>query len=340
MAELRWAPPRREDDPAWAALLAAIEAVDVRGETYELEDLDLEWQSVWAHPEENARLVWDGNELVAFVWLAVRPGSREAHKVSMWGGVRPSHRRRGIGTQLFEWAMQRATPIAPTMEGDLPTKLETDAAVHQTDLLALAERDGPRAGAPLPRDRPPDRTTARRGARAAGPRAGAVEPELDEAARLAHVEAFADHWGSEPRTVEEWAQWYTGHRGFRPDLSVLAVEPASGEVVSLVLCAAYPQDWVTVPVEAWINTVGTRRAWRGKGVASWLMTESLRRIAAADDGFERAILGVDAENPTGALRVYRRLGFAEDVRSVISLEPGRCRRAIRRSRACGGRCRA
>ena len=49
------------------------------------------------------------------------------------------------------------------------------------------------------------------------------------------------------------------------------------------------------------------------------MTESLRRIAAADDGFERAILGVDAENPTGALRVYRRLGFAEDVRSVTTL---------------------
>ena len=85
-----------------------------------------------------------------------------------------------------------------------------------------------------------------------------------------------------------------------------------------MLCAAYPQDWATVPVEAWINTVGTRRAWRGKGVASWLMAESLRRIAAADDGFERAILGVDAENPTGALRVYRRLGFDEDVRSVTT----------------------
>jgi mycothiol synthase len=72
-------------------------------------------------------------------------------------------------------------------------------------------------------------------------------------------------------------------------------------------------------VEAWVNTVGTRRGWRGKGVASWLLTDALRRIAAADDGFERAILGVDSENPTGALRVYRRLGFDEDVRSVTSL---------------------
>jgi len=319
MADLRWTPPRREDDLEWAALLADIEAVDVRGETYELEDIDTEWRSVWAEPADNARLVWDGRTLVAFVWLTVRPGSRDAHKVGMWAGVRPTHRRRGIGTQLFEWAIARATDIAPTLDPARPTKLETDAAGHQTVLRALAERMGlepvrnfleiarpiaePLADAPAP----------------AGLELVAWSPDLDERARLAHVEAFEDHWGSEPRTVEEWTQWYTGHRGFRPDLSMLAVEPASGEVASLVLCAAYPQDWVTVPVEAWVNTVGTRRAWRGKGVATWLMTDVLRKIAAADDGFQRAILGVDAENPTGALRVYRRLGFSDDVRLVTSL---------------------
>jgi mycothiol synthase len=319
MAELRWASPRREDDEAWAELLAAIEVVDVRGETYELEDIDTEWGSVWAHPDENARHVWDGDRLVAFVWLTLRPGTREAHKVSMWGGVRPSHRRRGIGTQLFEWAIARAKDIASAMEGARPTKLETDAASHQTELLTLAARMG--------------LDPVRHFYEIARPTSAAVpdvpaptdlelvpwSPSLDEGARLAHVEAFADHWGSEPRTVEEWTQWYTGHRGFRPDLSVLALAPATGEVVGLVLCAAYPADWVTVPVEAWVNTVGTRRGWRGKGVASWLLTDALRRIAAADDGFERAILGVDSENPTGALRVYRRLGFDEDVRSVTSL---------------------
>jgi ribosomal protein S18 acetylase RimI-like enzyme len=155
---------------------------------------------------------------------------------------------------------------------------------------------------------------------------------LDEPARQCHVEAFADHWGSEPRTAEEWAQWYTGHRCFRPDLSVLAVDPSSGEVASLVLCAAYPQDWATLPVEAWVNTVGTRRAWRGKGVARWLLADALRRIAAADTGFERAVLGVDAENPTGALRLYRDLGFDEDVRAVTTFS--------RPSTACDGRCRA
>jgi GNAT superfamily N-acetyltransferase len=319
MADLRWAPPRREDDAEWAALLAAIEAVDVRGETYELEDIDTEWQSVWADPEYNARLVWDGRDLVAFVWLTVRPGSREAHKVGMWAGVRPTHRRRGIGTQLFEWAIARAKDIAPTLDADLPTKLETDAASHQTVLRALAERMGLEPVRTFLEIARPTHEPLAEVPAPVGLELVPWSPELDEGARLAHVESFADHWGSEPRTREEWTQWYTGHRGFRPDLSVLAVDEATGDVVSLVLCAAYPQDWVTVPVEAWVNTVGTRRAWRGKGVASWLMTDALRRIVAADDGFERAILGVDAENPTGALRVYRRLGFSEEVRSVTSL---------------------
>ena len=93
--------------------------------------------------------------------------------------------------------------------------------------------------------------------------------ELDEEARLAHVEAFEDHWGSEPRSAEEWAQWYTGHRSFRPDLSVLAVDPASGEVAALVLCAAYPQDWVHRAASRRGSTrsapggPGAARGWRG-----------------------------------------------------------------------------
>ncbi len=320
MADLRWAPPRREDDPELAALLAAIEAVDERGETFELEDIDDEWRSVWSHPDTDAVMVWDGVELVAFMWLSVRPGQREAHKIGQWGGVRPSHRRRGIGTELVAWALRRASEIAPTLDGFLPVKLETDAAAHQHDLLAIAERAGfepvrhfleiaRSTSVAVPSPRP-----------VAGLELVPWSQELDEEARLCHVESFADHWGSEPRTREEWAQWYTGHRAFRADLSLLAVTPGSAQVAGLVLCAAYPQDWATVPREAWINTVGTRRAWRGQGVATWLMAESLRRIADADDGFERAILGVDAENPTGALRLYRALGFDDDVRSVTTLD--------------------
>ncbi len=322
MRELRWAPPAREHDPQWLRLLAAVEGADRRGETYTLDDLDDEWASIWAHPDTDATFVWDGTDLVAFAWLKAMPGERQAHRVSCWGGVHPSHRGRGIGRALVDWMLRRATDIAGRFDPTLPVSVQVDATERQGALVSLATRAG--------------FTPLRHFVEVARPAASPV-PDLpvppglelvawdgahDQPARLAHVEAFADHWGSEPRTPEEWSQWYTGHRSFRSDLSVLALDPASGEVASLVLCAAYPQDWGDVPVEAWVNTVGTRRAWRGKGVARWLLAEALRRIAAADDGFERAILGVDEENPTGALRLYRALGFTDDVRRVTLLARG------------------
>ncbi|MEO7572800.1 MAG: GNAT family N-acetyltransferase [Acidimicrobiales bacterium] len=319
MAELRGTAPLPTDDPEWVALLAAMESVDQRGETYELDDLADEWESIWSHPETDATFVWDGPELVGFVWLKAMLGERSAHKVSCWGGVRPSHRRRGIGSQLFEWMVQRATEVAAGFAGDLPAKVETDAADHQVDVAALARRfDFEPVRRFLEVARPTADPVPER------PAVGGLEmvpwsADLDEEARLAHMEAFADHWGSEPRSREAWEQWYTGHRSFRPDLSVLAVEPISRQVVSLVLTAAYPQDWELLPVEAWINTVGTRRSWRGKGVARWLTAEVLRRIATSETGFERTILGVDAESPTGALRLYRDLGFHDDVRAVTTL---------------------
>jgi ribosomal protein S18 acetylase RimI-like enzyme len=38
-------------------------------------------------------------------------------------------------------------------------------------------------------------------------------------------------------------------------------------------------------------------------------------------GFDQAALGVDAENPTGALRLYERLGFVVDRSAVGYRKP-------------------
>ncbi|MGI8867321.1 MAG: GNAT family N-acetyltransferase [Mycobacteriales bacterium] len=53
--------------------------------------------------------------------------------------------------------------------------------------------------------------------------------------------------------------------------------------------------------------VGTAREWRGRGVASALIAASLQ--AARDNGIGIVSLGVDRENPTGAVGVYERMGF-------------------------------
>lgn len=319
MATLRWAPPTRDDDAAWVELLAAIEEVDRHGETYSQEEIDDEWASVWAHPATDSIFGWDGPDLVAFGWLQTQVGQAKGHRIECWGGVHPARRGEGIGRQLLAWQVARAEEVASALDPGVETSILVTAHDHQADLLALAARF---AFAPV-----------RRFLELARPTAAPLEPtppvdglslrpwtpDVDEAARAAHADSFRDHWGSEPRTAEEWRQWYTGHRAFRPDLSTVAVDDR-GEVAALVLCAAYPLDWAAgvAPVEAWITTVGTRRAWRGRGVARWVLSHALGLVATADTGFERAVLGVDADNPTGARRLYAALGF-EPVRTVITL---------------------
>jgi GNAT superfamily N-acetyltransferase len=57
----------------------------------------------------------------------------------------------------------------------------------------------------------------------------------------------------------------------------------------------------------WLDHVSVRRPWRRRGLASALIARSL--LVLRDRGMAIAALGVDADNPTGALGVYERLGF-------------------------------
>ena len=59
----------------------------------------------------------------------------------------------------------------------------------------------------------------------------------------------------------------------------------------------------------WCENISTRAPWRGRGVASALISRALR--ALRERGMTEAALGVDAQNETGALRLYQAMGFRE-----------------------------
>jgi mycothiol synthase len=65
----------------------------------------------------------------------------------------------------------------------------------------------------------------------------------------------------------------------------------------------------------WLEHISVRRPWRRRGLASALIAEALLALRAA--GLREAALGVDAENTSGALRVYEALGFRR-VRTDVS----------------------
>lgn len=128
-------------------------------------------------------------------------------------------------------------------------------------------------------------------------------------------EAFRDHWGHTDTTAQMWAE-HTGSQAFRPSWSVLARDEGTDRIVGAALNCAWEQDWdVQGYTEGYTDQLGVLRTHRGRGIASALLIESMRRFA--DAGMEAAGLGVDSANPSGALRLYTSLGYHPTARTCI-----------------------
>ncbi|MFP3914740.1 MAG: GNAT family N-acetyltransferase, partial [Actinomycetota bacterium] len=133
-----------------------------------------------------------------------------------------------------------------------------------------------------------------------------------QAAREVSNASFADHWGSTPRNAEAWEHMLASHT-IRTDLSFVA--RAGARVIGICLNAHYPGDEeATLRLDGWIALLGVLSEWRRQGVAAALISRSLDSFRR--EGFTHALLGVDAENPSGAVGLYRRLGFTHLSRSI------------------------
>lgn len=315
---LRWRPMTMQDAPAWTALLAASEIVDQTGEHYDLDDLLEELSDPTIQMELDSVAVFDGEPMVAYGLARGTTAPRDGYRVYVEGTVHPQYRRTGLGSEVLRRSTDCATRLHQRRFPDEPGIMLVGNYDSNPGALALCESAGLQAvrwfydmrrnlaelpaPAPLPEDL----------------RLTGYDAVPDDQLRLAHNEAFADHWGTSPLDEVLWRQWHTGSRAFRPALSLLVTD--GDEVAGYLLSYVYEAECAASGVrEAWVGQLGTRRPWRGRGVGTALLTAALHRYADAD--FERAALGVDTGNPTGALGVYQRAGFAPTQRSTTYMRP-------------------
>jgi len=117
-----------------------------------------------------------------------------------------------------------------------------------------------------------------------------------------HNRSFADHWRFSPRTEEELIA------GKPPELCLMAVTATTGVPAAVTLChlETYRVDSRPQPVGL-VSSVGTVPEHRRRGLATWLVAESLLRLRKA--GARHASLYVDGLNETRAFDAYRKLGF-------------------------------
>jgi mycothiol synthase len=136
----------------------------------------------------------------------------------------------------------------------------------------------------------------------------------DDAWVHAFNEAFADHWGGfMGMSPALWAH-YVGEPVFKPEISLVA--STGSKLIGFCHCRIDDElNALTGRQLGVIRYVGVVPGWRRRGLGAALTLAGLR--ALRDAGTESAALGVDAENVTGAHRLYQRYGFEIVDRQVL-----------------------
>jgi mycothiol synthase len=144
-----------------------------------------------------------------------------------------------------------------------------------------------------------------------------VRPVTAEQEAIAWVEmfnqTFIDHWNHSPATVEDFSH-AINLPSYMPSLDLVAVAP-DGNLAAFCRSTIFAEENEKLGrKEGWVTGLGTRRGYRRLGVARAMLRMGMQALARY--GMDTVLLGVDSENPSGALRLYQSEGFQLRHRSV------------------------
>jgi mycothiol synthase len=214
--------------------------------------------------------------------------------------VHPDHVGRGLATALLDTAESRARQ---RMDGAETTKLWATADPRDARAISLLEARGGRhirsflhmeraIDDVAPGDDVPDGVRFRP-FRADDRHDWSTFHEVLEA-------SFADHFGFESIDLATFEAMWTGFPTWDPSLVTFA--EADDRVVGVVVSNVTSTSGL-----AWLSDVGVLPAYRGRGIAKALLLRAFADLRAKGCG--RVRLNVDAENTTGATRLYERVGM-------------------------------
>ncbi len=224
-----------------------------------------------------------------------------------WGHVKPEWTRKGIGRSLLAFTEGRARAHAAANPHNGPSHLRgvgEDTAYGKIALFEQNQYPVVRYFCFMQRKDLNDLLEAQ------------LPPGLEfrpaERAHLRQIweakeDAFRDHWGYAPKTEDDYWAWLEN-----PDnklhLWQIVWDKSKNEVAAVSLNEIMEQDNALYNFKrGWVSFLGVRRAYRKTGVATAMLWNGMQNLR--EHGMTEAVLGVDAENPHNALRLYEGVGF-------------------------------
>jgi mycothiol synthase len=226
--------------------------------------------------------------------------------------VHPNARGNGLETKIIEWADVRMREVK--LERGFPVKLRTGARSTQIERIQILEDNGftpdryflrmeRNLNEPIPEAHFPQGFTLR-----------CMNGEQDAEAWVdLYNNSFIDHWNFHPVTVETLKHWLQ-ESSYRTDLDLIAVRADDTFVAQCYCYINLESNARTKRNEGNVGILGVRRGFRKIGLGRAMLLTGLQRLKQA--GMDTAKLGVDADNPSGALRLYESVGFYKAYTSI------------------------
>jgi ribosomal protein S18 acetylase RimI-like enzyme len=217
-------------------------------------------------------------------------------------GVVPEYRRRGIGRALAEKAMEslrergmETVEAGAVMDKPEAIQLWESMGFHDVRIFSLMKRNLENIPSGIGESREVQLRKFQKGS----------QEDLKLITWLSN-ETFSEHYNYRPDSVEETRYFLEQDPIFKDQewiLTLLQNKPVG--YVGVGIDQKYNEEKNTRC--GWILSIGVLKPSRLKGIGTRLMIEGMKLLKTK--GMTEAMLGVDDQNPTKAIKLYEKVGF-------------------------------
>ena len=295
-----------QDFPGMIEVFNASKVVDCQKFIWTIEDMERSYKHpINFVPEKDVLIVSIENKIIGHAqvwWSRGISGIRNYHYVAR---LHPNWRGRGIRVAIVEWCEERAKDITKEHPKEEVGEFYVWASETETDWIRIIEDRGFKPHTFSFRMLRPNLDNI---PELPLPKGIEIKPiRNDQLRRLWDADAEANKDGFEPMEwPEELYQQWLNEPIFKPELYVVAWD--GDRIAGAVQNHIDEEENVEYNRKrGYTENIHVGREWRGRGLAKAMLARSFKLLK--EKGMTKVSLNVEADNPTGALKLYKSMGY-------------------------------